>query len=272
MSSRFLAWYSFPNMSLQNGCRFAALAALLASLPSLIGACGDSSEDKYSTPATQKYTGAKQAKIPDPPALPTTTPTADANKSYYTVFGATHHFRSAYPEHMKLYKEVTDKSITIRGYVVKTNYEVAGTCAHPQGKEDPKDCAANPPPVPTFWIADNKGDSTANAIQVVNWAHNWSAVFDAVEAYAKLKDKEVPKEKDQVSDKTTGNPMPFPLPAVGARVKVTGKYGPIATNGSSGDKIGDPRNGVISFEKMETEELAPEKAAFPTTQKTAKKP
>jgi len=258
-------------MSLQNGCRFAALAALITAIPALVGGCGDSSEEKYVTPASQKYTGAKQAKIPDPPALPTTTPTADANKSYYTVFGATHHFRSAFPDHMKLYKEVTDKPITIRGYVVKTNYEVAGTCAHPQGKADPKECEAAPPPVPTFWIADNKGDPVANAIQVVNWAHNWSAVYDAMEAYGKLKDKEQPKDKDR-EDHTTGNPLPFPLPAVGARVKVSGKYSFMATNGSGGDKIGDPRNGVMAYEKLETEEAAPEKAAFPTSQKTAKKP
>ena len=55
--------------------------------------------------------------------------------------------------------------------------------------------------------------------------------------------------------------VPFPLPAVGAKVKVTGKYGYTFTKSSTG-LVSDPNNGVITFSKSEEIEAAPQPAAF----------
>ena len=50
-------------------------------------------------------------------------------------------------------------------------------------------------------------------------------------------------------------------PAVGAKVKVTGKYGFSFSKSSTG-LISDPVNGVITYEKIDVVEPPPEKASF----------
>ena len=54
--------------------------------------------------------------------------------------------------------------------------------------------------MPSFWIADNKGDTKGPKIRVVGWARNFAVIFDAMKAYKKLKPGEQPKDKQVVTD------------------------------------------------------------------------
>ena len=217
------------------------------SLPVLFGAagCGGNSDDPYKpTPA---WSG-KKPNLPVPPTLPNTPIKAgDA----FTVYGATHHLRSLVHQ-----KDVTANPITIQGYIVESNIGKAPDCAiHPTGKKDKDDCVSE---IPSFWIADSKGDTKGPKIRVIGWARNFAIIYDAIKAYDKLKEGEQPKEP--LMDDVLNVAVPFPLPAVGAKVKVTGKYGVSGRN--SGDLVSDPMNGVLMQTKIDVIEKAPEKAMF----------
>ena len=54
--------------------------------------------------------------------------------------------------------------------------------------------------------------------------------------------------------------IPFPLPVVGQKVKVNGKYGISGRN--SGDMVSDPMNGVMMQKKIEVIEPVTDKAQF----------
>jgi hypothetical protein len=54
--------------------------------------------------------------------------------------------------------------------------------------------------------------------------------------------------------------VPFPLPAVGAKVKVTGAYN--ISKVVVSDMVSEPLGGVIAYQKIETLEPAPEAAKF----------
>jgi hypothetical protein len=225
------------------------LAFVLAALPLPlvlgVAACGGNSDEPYKpTPA---WSG-KKPNMPAPPTLPNTPIKAgDA----FTVFGATHHLRSLVHQ-----KDVTANPITITGYIVESNIGKAPDCAiHPTGKKDKDDCVSE---IPSFWIADTKGDTKGPKIRVIGWARNFAIIYDAIKAYDKLKEGEQPKEP--ITDDVLNVPLPYPLPAVGAKVKVTGKYGVSGRN--SGDLVSDPMNGVMMQTKIEFIEKAPEKAAF----------
>jgi hypothetical protein len=227
-------------------------AAAIASVLLLTGlqGCSSGSDEPYK-PAPA-WSGRK-ASIPAVPQLPNTpTKAGDA----YTVFGAIHHLNSRIHN-----TEVTAKDITIQGYIVQTNLAEAPQCAiHKTGKKDPDDCGKDLPggiPIPSFWIADNKGDTKGPMIRVLGWAKNFASVFDAMEKYKNLKDppKELFKDEIWMVD------VPFPLPAVGAKVKVTGKYGYTFTKSSTG-LVADPRNGVMTYGSILYLEPAPEPAAF----------
>ena len=51
-------------------------------------------------------------------------------------------------------------------------------------------------------------------------------------------------------------PVPYPLPAVGAKVRVTGRYGVSFSRASSGI-VSDPTRGILTADKVETLEPAP---------------
>jgi hypothetical protein len=190
----------------------------------------------------------KKANIPAP-QTPPATPIKSGDS--YTVYGAIHQLRSLLHG-----KEVTANPITITGYIVDSNVGRAPECAiHKVGKADPDKCT---PEVPSFWIADEKGNTKGNKIRVVAWARNYAVICDAMKAYNKLKPGEQPTKP--VNDDILNVAEPNPLPAIGAKVKITGAYNVTKTVVS--DMVSEPLGGVMAMQKMETIEPAPAPAAF----------
>ncbi|HEY2511259.1 MAG TPA: hypothetical protein VGI39_10395 [Polyangiaceae bacterium] len=216
------------------------IAALLAAS----AGCGGDDNPYKPQPA---WSG-KKANLPAPMTPPATPLKAgDA----YTVYGAIHQLRSLLHS-----KEVTANPITITGYIVDSNLARAPECAiHKTGKGDTDKCTAE---VPSFWIADDKGNTKGSKIRVVGWARNYAVICDAMKAYNKLKPGEQPKEA--VKDDILNVDEPNPLPSVGAKVKITGAYNVSKTVVS--DMVSEPLGGVMAMQKMETLEPAPSPAAF----------
>ncbi|MBK6465231.1 MAG: hypothetical protein IPF92_30140 [Myxococcales bacterium] len=204
--------------------------------------CGNADEPYKATPA---WSG-KKASIPAVPQLPTNPiKSGDA----YTIHGARHHLQSRIHD-----KEVTAKEITLVGYIVEENVSEAPLCAiHKTGKADPEGCVAE---IPSFWIADAKGETKVK-VRVLGWAKNYASVFEAMEKYKNL--KEPPKEL--FKDEVWSVDVPYPLPAVGAKVKVTGKYGYTFSKASTGI-VSDPANGVLTYGKIEVLERSAEPLSF----------
>ena len=194
--------------------------------------------------------------LPDVPTIPTNFKQGDA----YTVYGLTHHLNSRIHN-----KDVTSKEVTVVGTIVGENISTADACAwHKTGKQDPEDCKTE---VPTFVLSDDRTDVKKPRIRVMGWASNFANVFDAFNAYKGK--KEPPKEP--VADELSGKPIPFPLPAVGARVKVTGTFG--YTFSTSSDVQSDV-NGILTYSKLEVLEPAPAETEAPkpaAPQKKSKK-
>lgn len=167
--------------------------------------------------------------------------------SAFTVWGASHHLRSE-PHR----RGVTAGPITVTGFVVATNYDEAPACAiHRAGKSDPPHCRA---PAPTFYLADSL-ESPTSVIPVMGWASTWSTVYEAMRAI----DREGPDA--EVIDSYLGTRVPSPIPAVGARVSVTGTYDFSFTNGAA--VASDPRFGILGFQRTRLLAPAPAKASLP---------
>lgn len=220
----------------------------MALLPVVILAFAAGCDSPTSEPykAQPAWTGRK-ANLPAVPAMPTT---PIKNGDAFTVYGASHHLQSLVHS-----KEVTGgKELTIEGYIVESNLEDAPACAlHPTGKADPNGCKSD---IPSFWIADSK-EAPTRKIRVMGFAKNFATLFDAVTKYKNL--KEAPKELLQ--DDMWGVGLPFPLPAVGAKVRVTGTYDYAFTKASSG-AVTDPVNGIVTFKSMTTTEPGAAPLAF----------
>jgi hypothetical protein len=158
--------------------------------------------------------------------------------------------------------EVTAKEISIVGYIVDMNTSRAPLCAlHKTGKGDADDCkwtGGKPIEIPTIWIGDTKDDKIR--IRVMGWASNYANLFDAHNKYKDL--KEAPAEKDQWKDELWAVAPPFPLPNVGAKIKVTGKYGINFQQASAGIES-DPSNGIIKYTKIDYLEPPPTPFSFP---------
>jgi hypothetical protein len=228
----------------------AASVVMLAPIVTFSMGCSSGGEEPYK--ATPAWSGRK-ASLPGVPSLPNNpVKVGDA----YTIFGAAHHLNSLIHS-----QEVTAKDITIQGYIVQSNLGEAPKCAiHKVGKADKDDCGKEIPggiPIPSFWISDTKGDTKGRTIRVLGWAKNFATVYEAMEKYKNLKDppKELYKDEIWMVD------VPFPLPAVGAKVKVTGKYGYSFSKSSTG-LVSDPKNGVLTYGSMQVLEPATEPAAF----------
>jgi hypothetical protein len=217
------------------------IAALLAVVAS---GCGGDDNPYKPQPA---WSG-KKASIPAPPTLPSTPiKTGDG----YTVYGAIHQLRSLIHA-----KDVTAAPITVTGYIVDSNIPRAPACAiHKTGKADPDKCDTE---VPSFWIADDKGNTKGPKIRIVGFARNYAVLCDAMKEYGKLKPGEQPKEP--VKDDILNVDEPNPLPSVGAKVKITGAYNVAKTVVS--DMVSEPTGGVMALQKMDTLEPAPSPAAF----------
>ena len=215
-------------------------ALCLASLS--LAACGSNDEPYKAAPA---WTGRKP-NLPSPPQIAITI----KNGESYTVAGVSHHLRSRIHE-----KDVSKKELSIEGYIVESNIPAAPACAlHPVGKKDPENCKTE---IPSFFIADTK-DGKAGRIRVLGFARNFAVVYEAMKKYKTL--KEAPKDKDVIKDDQWNVELPYPLPAVGAKVRVTGTYG-FASEKASG-LVTDPVNGVMTYKKIDVLEPAPEPASF----------
>jgi hypothetical protein len=202
--------------------------------------CGGNEEPYQAAPA---WTGQK-ASLPAPPTVSVTI----KNGEFYTVAGVQHHLRSSIHS-----EEVNKKELTIEGYIVESNIEPAPACAlHPTGKKDPEGCKTE---IPSFWIADAKGAKSPK-IRVLGFARNFAVVYDAMKKYKGL--KEAPKEA--IKDDVYNVDLPFPLPAVDAKVRITGIYG-YTSNGGTG-LVSDPSNGIMTFKKMTVVDPAPKPASF----------
>ncbi len=219
----------------------------VAVLGSAVG-CGGGDDNPYKP---QPAWSGKAANMPVPPSMPST-PIKQGDA--YTVYGAVHQLRS-----MMHSKDVTSPpAISIVGYIVDSNIPRAPDCAvHKTGKADPEGCNTE---IPSFWIADNKDDTKGTKVRVVGWARNFAVVYDAMKGYKNLKPGDVPTEKQAVKDDTLNVTVPFPLPAVGAKVKITGAYNVAKTVVS--DMVSEPIGGVMSLQTMETLEQAPAPAKF----------
>jgi hypothetical protein len=223
---------------------FVALAAVGLGTFVTFAGCSSGADEPYK-PAPA-WSGRKPS-LPAVPPLPTT-PIRQADA--YTVYGAIHHLKS-----MLHNPEVTSKEITIVGYIVETNIADFPKCAlHRRGTADKEGCES---PLPMFTIADTKGDTKGDKIKVLGWAKNPATVYDAMDAYRGRKDPPAKLLKEDAWDVE----VPFPLPAVGAKVKVTGKYGYTFTESPTGI-VSDPNHGVVTFKKMDELEAAPQPASF----------
>ncbi len=110
--------------------------------------------------------------------------------------------------------EVTMKEIAIVGYIVESNLAAAPACAlHKTGQKDPEGCRAE---IPTFAIADTKDARDERKIRVMGWASNWANVFEANRLYKDAKAAPAVMHKDAI----WAVDVPYPLPAVGAKVRV----------------------------------------------------
>lgn len=216
---------------------------------SLVG-CGKEAPKYEPKPAVSGLS----VQLPPVPTVPAK-PTKDGDA--YTVWGASYALRNRVHQ-----KEVEDQKISIVGYIVKSNITEAPECAvHKGGTADPEGCKA---PVPTFWIADEKGADLKDAMKVMGWASNFANVFDAIKEYDT-------KEDAEHADTTWGVTLPKPLPAVGAKVKIEGNYSTNFTMASAGAEA-DPIMGILTYGKIEYLEQAPELATLPGVErKEAKK-
>lgn len=223
---------------------FASVFAMTALLST---SCSSGADEPY------KPVPAWSGRKPNMPSPPTLSSAPIKVGDAYTIVGASHHLRSRMHQ-----AEVTKNSITIQGYIVDENISTAPACAiHKTGKADPEDCKAE---IPSFWIADEKDAGPDKPrIRVLGWAKNFATVYDAMQKYNPLKSP--PTEKQVVKDEMWQVDVPWPLPAKGAKVKVTGKYGFTFSKASTG-LVSDPINGVMTYEKIDTVEPAPEKVSF----------
>ncbi len=222
--------------------------------------CGRDEKPYKPKPA---YSGAKKPSLPAVPTLP--------NKSKkegdaYTVWGAIHDLHSVVHEN-----DFKQGDVFLVGYIVKTNYDklckdemaradgedhcVPECAVHKAGKADPEGCKA---PVPAFWIAESKDekDIEKNAIRVMGWASNFAQFYSGI--------KEVDKndEDAEPEDVFFGHIMPNPLPALGGKVKIGGRYG-TTYNKSTGGTASNPRTGIMTWSKQEWVEKPPEPATLP---------
>jgi len=230
--------------------RLALVFALASACGSAVLGCGPSEEPYKPKPAVS----GKKASMPAVPTLPQKQ--KKTPDGAYTIWGVTHDLRSRV--HVD---DVNGKQISLVGYIVKTNYNDAPACAvHKTGKGDPPDCKA---PIPTFSIADDKGEQK-DVIDVMGWASNFAQVFTLIEAIDKA-----PKGKEaeaKLADEFWGAELPNPIPNVGAKVKVTGTYAVTFTKASSG-AAANPKYGIMTAEKIEYLEPPPEKAYLPGMKK-----
>jgi hypothetical protein len=191
------------------------------------------------------------------PAVPNVPQTPIKRGDVYTVWGAGYSLRSRV-----LHKTLGDKPLTVEGYISDTNFMQAPPCAvHKGGKADPEDCK---PPIPTFWLGDTKDAPRNESIQVMGFASNYAQLFDAIKEFDEK------GEKAEANDTFWGKPIPNPLPAKGAKVRVTGPFSTTFVGASTGAQA-DPIMGILTYQKWEILEQAPELSTLPGVKRKPKK-
>jgi len=191
----------------------------------------------------------RSASIPAPPTLPDLPQKLGDS---YTVFGAVHLLNVGASQGNR----DLDKELSIVGYIVDTNLARVPRCAfHHTGVADPKGCVTE---IPTFTLGDVKGNTAAPTIPAMGWASNFANVFEADFQYKKL----TQRPAKLYSDELWAVDVPYPLPAVGAKVKVTGRYGPSFTRSSSGITT-NPQYGILTVSEVVYLEPAPTPAKLP---------
>lgn len=213
----------------------------------------------------EAYTGKK----PSLPAVPTLPNKAKKEGDAYTVWGAIHDLNSVVHA-----KDFDGQDTSIVGWVVKTNWENAckdefkpgegefvsglGACVpecaiHKTGKADPADCD---PPLPTFWIAETKEETDPKKmIPVMGFASNFAQMYTYIEGLDK-------DDEATLADEFWAHELPRPLPNVGGKVKVTGRYGTTSEKGSGGS-ASNPKTGILTWNKQEWVEVPPKRAVLP---------
>lgn len=238
-------------------------ASLFAVLSAATIGCGGDEVQYVPKPAVS----GKKATLP---AVPTIPAKKKKDGDAYTIWGVTHELRS------RVHREdVNGKKISLVGYVVKTNYQqkcadknntankedCTPECAiHKTGKADPAECKS---PVPTFFIADSK-DEQKDMIAVMGWSSNFAQMFSLIDGIKRAPKGE--EDKVKLADEFWGGDLPNPLPAIGQKVKVTGTYGETFTKATSG-AAANPKYGIMTSEKIDLVEPAPEPALLPGMKK-----
>jgi len=223
--------------------------SVLAACTTLAGCGGD--EVKYEPRPAYSGQKASLPPVPNVPKKPV------KNGDAYTIWGASYSLRSRVHR-----KEVAGKKLNFVGYITKTNLADAPACAvHKGGKADPENCK---PPIPAFWIADSKDAPLQESIKVMGFASNFAQIWEAINEFDKG------KEGAEYNDTFWGVKVPNPLPAVGAKVNVTGMYGTTFTKSSTGAEA-DPVMGLITLEEMKELEAAPDLATLPTVKRKEKR-
>jgi hypothetical protein len=186
--------------------------------------------------------------LPAPPVLPATPPPTDGT---YTVASAVRQLRS-----LLHHDEIEAATITVEGYIVDTNLPRAPACAiHRAGQREADSCR---PDVPSFWMADDKAPAPdAPRIRVVGWARSFAVVHDAMLAY---RGGDGARGGKPVIDDVLDVDVPYPLPAPGMKLKVTGRYGMSRYVVSA--VVSEPLDGVMQFQRMELLEPPSRPAAF----------
>jgi hypothetical protein len=135
------------------------------------------------------------------------------------------------------------RDVAVVGLVVATNFAEAPACAlHAVGHGDPPGCNS---PIPAFFLADEAGE-THYRLKVMGFAANWATMFSAA-AHDKA------HRPGDFRDPRWDRPVPLPLPAPGARLRVVGRMGTAFELDSSGTEVYPA--GVLTF--RESRQLAP---------------
>ncbi len=210
-------------------------------------------------PAPPKPVASGPLALPPVPELPKR-PLKDGDA--FTVWGASYSLRSRAHRKDVVSPDGKAAPIAITGYVTKTNLGEAPKCAvHRTGLADPPDCRS---PIPAFWLCDTKDAAPADCIRVLGWASNFAQIFTAIASFDR-------KKPEGFTDEIWGVELPNPLPAVGAKVTVHGSYGPSFSKASSGMDV-EPQMGILTYEKLELLEPAPELATLPGVRRRAPRP
>jgi hypothetical protein len=183
-----------------------------------------------------------QVELPNVPELPDRPQRAG---EAYTVWGAGYALRT----HVRRGEQ---KGLAITGYIVKTNLPDAPRCAvHKGGVADARGCQA---PVPAFWLGDTPDAALDDCIKVMGFASSYAEIFEAIQHFDS-------KASGDYEDAASSRILPNPLPAVGAKVTITGTYDRVFAwpNGAEAD----PFMGILAYGFQKVLTPAPKLATLP---------